>query len=274
MTLVQASDGHAAREVEPWSEDKLFYVERYMDIFTKGMTGKWANLVYADLFAGPGINVNKESGGESSGSGLLAVKAPFTKIFLSDSDPEVIESLKARTVDEDPRRVRVECLDCNEAPDRARRFLFPDGGGSSTLGLAFLDPFAYQMRFDAVRRLSAGVPLDLLVTFMTNFAKRFLYQPGFGQESDFERFMGTDEYLALRDEPTASITRSLLDIYERQLRGIGYRYADDDSKIRNTKQSTIYHLVFASKHERGADFFKKISQTEPTGQRRLRWPTD
>lgn len=269
MTLVEAADGHAARQVEAWSEDKLFYVERYMNIFTGGMKRKWANLVYADLFAGPGINIDADSGQESLGSALLAVKAPFAKVFLSDANPAVVEALKARTADQDPGRVRVECLDCNEAPDIARRFLFPDGGGSSTLGLAFLDPFAYQMRFDAVRSLSAGVPLDLLITFMTNFAKRFLDQAGFGQGSDFERFMGTNEYLALRDEPLASITRSLLDIYERQLHGIGYRYADDDSKIRNTRRSTIYHLVFASKHERGADFFKKISQTEPTGQRRL-----
>ena len=274
MTLVEASDGHAAREIEAWSEDKLFYVERYMDIFTKGMKRRWPNLVYADLFAGPGININKESGTESRGSALLAVDAPFTKIFLSDSDPQVIEALKARTAGQDPGRVRIECLDCNEAPSRAREFLFPGGPGGGTLGLALVDPFAYQISLDSVRRLSAGLPLDLLVTFMTNFAKRFLYQPGFGQGSDFERFMGTNEYLALRDEPPASITRSLLDIYARQLRGIGYGYADDDSKIRNTMRSTIYHLVFASKHERGADFFKKISQTEPTGQRRLRWSTD
>ena len=269
MTLVQALDGHAAREIEPWSEGKLFYVERYMDIFTKGMKRKWPNLVYADLFAGPGININKESGTESRGSALLAVDAPFTKIFLSDSDPHVIEALKARTADQDPGRVRIECLDCNEAPSRAREFLFPDGPGSGTLGLAFLDPFAYQISFDSVRRLSAGLPLDLIVTFMTTFAKRFLYQPGFGRGSDFERFMGTDEYLALRDDATASITRSLLDMYERELRGIGYLHADDDSRILNTKRSTIYHLVFASKHPRGADFFEKISRVEPTGQRRL-----
>ena len=77
---------------------KLFYVERYMDIFTKvrGMTGKWkSNLVYAgDLFAG-----RRES---TVQQGVLAVgvsrvretprggSAPFTKIFLSDSDPLMV----------------------------------------------------------------------------------------------------------------------------------------------------------------------------------------
>ncbi len=269
MTLVEASDGHAAHEVEPWSEDKLFYVERYIDIFTKGMKDRWTDLVYADLFAGPGININKDSGDESRGSALLAVKAPFAKVFLSDSDPAVVEALKARTADEDPGRVRVECLDCNEAPARAREFLFPRGPGGGTLGLAVLDPFGYQISFESVRRLSAEIPLDLIVTFMTNFAKRFLYQPGFGKGSDLERFMGTDEYLALRDEPTASITRALLDMYERQLKGINYSHVDDDSRILNTKRSTIYHLVFASKNPRGTDFFRKISRVEPTGQRRL-----
>ncbi|MDE2639306.1 MAG: three-Cys-motif partner protein TcmP [Chloroflexota bacterium] len=269
MTLVEAADGHAARQVEAWSEDKLFYVERYMNIFTGGMKRKWANLVYADLFAGPGINIDADSGQESLGSALLAVKAPFTKVFLSDADRDVVEALRARTADQDRERVRVECLDCNEAPARAREFLFPPGLGSGTLGLALLDPFAYQISFDSVRRLSADVPLDLIITFMTNFARRFLYEPGFGPGSDFERFMGTAEYRVWRDEPQQSVTRSLLDLYERQLRGIGYPHVDDDSRILNTKNSTMYHLVFASKDPRGADFFKKISQVEPTGQRRL-----
>ena len=269
MTLVEASDGHAAREVEPWSEDKLFYLDRYIDIFTSGMQQKWRNLVYADLFAGPGVNVNRESGKESLGSALLAVNAPFTKVFLSDADPDVVKALKARTADQDPGRVRVECLDCNEAPGRAREFLFPSGPRAGSLGLAFLDPFAYQIGFESVRRLTEGARLDLLVTFMTGFAKRFHDQAGFGKGSDFERFMGTDEYLGLGNEPSASLTRSLLDIYEDQLRRIGYLHVDDDSRIVNSRRATIYHVIFASRHPRGADFFKKISRREPTGQGRL-----
>ena len=37
----------------------------------------------------------------------------------------------------------------------------------------------------------------------------------------------------------------------------------------NSRESTIYHLVLASKHERATDLFRKISKITYTGQRRM-----
>ena len=54
---VSKDDGFPTREVGHWSERKLWFWNRYIEITTSSMVGhpKWpAGLVYVDLFAGPG----------------------------------------------------------------------------------------------------------------------------------------------------------------------------------------------------------------------------
>ncbi len=270
MTLVTASDGLPARVVHQWSDEKLFYVERYMDIFTTGMKRRWPRLVYADFFAGPGVCVEEQSGLESKGSPLRALGFDFSRIFLNDADPEAVRALRQRTAGDD--RVHVTQLDCNHAVETALTSLFPPGTERNTLGLAFIDPTAFQMRFESIRTLAAGGRFDLLITFMTNYPKRFISQPGFGPNSQFAAFMGNEAY-ALRLEGRKEVeTHELLQLYREQLRSLGYEYVDDITRIANTRGSTIYHSVFASRHKRGKDFFEKISQRNHSGQRRMPLP--
>lgn len=271
MTLVPANDGLPARVVHAWSDEKLFYLQHFMDIFTTGMKNRWERLVYADFFAGPGINVEEEGGEESLGSPLRALEFDqFSALFFNDADPTAVDALRDRTATQPPGRVLIKNLDCNDAVESARDFLFPPGSERTTLGLAFIDPTAYQMSFDSVRRLVRDVRLDLIVTFMTSYPRRFIGLPGFDEGSDFDRFMGTRDWLRLDTErPVFGFTRELLDIYEANLQTLGYLPPNDSARILNTRGATIYHLVFASKHPRGNDFFEKISQRDSGGQRKL-----
>jgi three-Cys-motif partner protein len=160
--------------------------------------------------------------------------------------------------------------DCNDAVGPARDFLFPQGSAGRTLGLAVIDPTAFQMRYDSIARLTAGLRVDLIIIVMTGFIRRFIGTPEF--ERALDQFFGTAEWrhlLAGKDEGERITYRKLLDLYERQLKKLGYRHVSDDARILNTKGSTIYHIVFASKHPRGKEFFDKISQRTYTGLRRL-----
>lgn len=271
MPLVTGSDGLPARTVHRWSDEKLYYVERYMEIFTTGMKNRWPLIVYADLFSGPGLNV-EPTGRESLGSPLRALRlGGFSRVFANDADPEAVRALRERTKGEHEDRLAITQADCNEAVRDARAFLFPAQSRSSTLGLAFIDPTAFQMRFDAMRELTSGVNLDLIITFMTSYPRRFLGRDAFGVGSDFDLFMGTRGWRALvgLNRNRRTFTRQLLDIYERQLGSLGYTYVDDDVRILNRNKSTVYHLVFASRHPRGKEFFARISQRSPGGDRRL-----
>lgn len=268
--LRRATDGYLARVVERWSHEKLFYIERYLDIFCTAMKTKWT-LVYGDLLAGPGICIDKELGEESFGSPLRAVnRGEIQRLFLNDADPRVATALGARTVSEPQGRVCVTSMDCNEAADAARAFLFPPYRSVGALGLVVIDPTAFQMRFDAVARLTKDVRLDLIIIFMSGYIRRFMRTPEFEQVLD--NFFGTSDWRELAGKRVAGerVTyRHLLDLYEKQLKSIGYVHVDDSQRMTNLQGSTIYHIIFASKHPRGSDFFKKISQRKFNGQRLL-----
>lgn len=269
MTFI-AKDGYIARELPEWSREKLFYIESYLDIFRAAMKGKWS-LVYADLLAGPGLCVDLSTGREQAGSPLLAVeRSEFRRLCFRDIDPRVTSALSARISEQPPGRVSIQTMDCNQAVDSLRQFLFPPGLASTTLGLAVIDPTGFQITFDSLSWLTDGVKMDLIIIFMTGFARRFLRTPEF--EGALDQFFGTTQWRGLSKgwEIGERVTyRRLLDLYKGQLQTLGYSYIIDDPRIANSRNSTIYHLVFASKHPRGADFFEKISRRKYNGQRKL-----
>src|SRR5207253_3206030 len=87
--LVEMDDGLPTRPVGPWTEQKLWFWNRYLEITTTAMVGhpNWkAGLAYVDLFAGPGVCVIEETGKRMPGSVLLASHAPkrFRMILASE----------------------------------------------------------------------------------------------------------------------------------------------------------------------------------------------
>ena len=272
MTLVPASDGLPAREVRSWNAEKLHYAEGYLNIFSTAMKDRWAYLAYADLLCGQGL-CKDEGGAETPGSPVLALKREsFARLFFNDADERAIEALRARMDREglaNGRAVETTSRDCNEAAEQARAFLFPAGHARDTLGLAFIDNQGFEMTLDGLRRLTRGVRMDLLITFMTSFPKRFITQRGFGPESNFAKFIGPVAYRRYVQGRSRIQTHELLRAYRERLRTIGYRYVDDKVSVRNTNNSTIYHLVFASRHSLGKNFFEKISRRTSTGQQRM-----
>ena len=236
------------------------------------MKDKWDDLVYADMLCGPGL-CKSEDGVETRGSPLLALKCePFTRFFFNDADDGAITALQARIERDDladDRAIETASRDCNDVVEDARAFLFPATRARSTLGLAFIDNQGFEMTLDAIRRLTRGVRMDLLITFMTSFPKRFINQRGFGPESNFARFIGPEAYSRYVQGRSRIQTHELLQAYRERLRSIGYNHVDDTVSVRNTNNSTIYHLVFASRHPLGKDFFRRISQRTSTGQQRM-----
>ena len=269
MTDLLAGDGLAAFPLQPWTRTKLFLIERYLDIFTVGMRRRW-RLVYADLFSGPGLCVDEATREERPGSALLAARREeFDALFLNDVSAAAITALRQRVGGGDTRKVRLTALDCNEAAVAAREHLFPPTSASGTLGLAVIDPTAFQISFDAIREMTADLRIDLIITFMTGYILRFIGEPSL--EGRLDRFFGTLEWRDLIPgiDRGRLTYRALLDLYEAQLRSIGYSVFDDRQQARNRAGASIYHMVFASKDPRGGDFWQKISQRDDVGRARL-----
>jgi len=154
--MVEKDDGLPARPAGPWTEQKLFFWNRYLDITTRAMVDKpqWkAGLAYVDLFAGPGVCVIEGTGKRIPGSVLIAAHAvkPFKTILASELDGKLAEALRQRLKKSPAANTsQVFTGDCNDVvaqiaeniPDRA-------------LTLAFIDPEALHVRFETIATLAS-----------------------------------------------------------------------------------------------------------------------
>jgi three-Cys-motif partner protein len=91
------SDGKIVRSSGIWAQDKLYYLERYLDIFSVGMRKKWpGKLHYVDLFAGPGRCLIRDTSEEIDGSPLIALKYGFAKYIFFEADEMCCKALTER----------------------------------------------------------------------------------------------------------------------------------------------------------------------------------
>ena len=100
LKQVEVNDGLPTREAGPWTFDKLWWWNRYIEITTVAMVGKphWSELVYVDLFAGPGICESRTEGTRIPGSPLIAALAPkeFGRLLLCEADDKLANACETR----------------------------------------------------------------------------------------------------------------------------------------------------------------------------------
>jgi len=275
--LVEKDDGLPTRnDVGDWTEEKLWFWNRYIDITTRAMVGhpKWpSGIVYVDLFSGPGICTCRDTGKRIPGSPLIAAHAPkpFFKIIVCEQDTALAEACEKRLFSSETESIcRVFHADCNkvvkeiasEIPDR-------------TLTLAFIDPTGLHAAFDTIRILAARGNVDLLVLFadghdIVRNVKQYFQQ---GNRSKLDLVMGPDSrwreaWEALPNRTSLATRRLFADLYTSQLaKHLGYQVFGE--KVMKAGNTPIYRLIYASKHERGLEFWDKITKKDPSGQKRL-----
>ncbi|OHB65895.1 MAG: hypothetical protein A2V70_10600 [Planctomycetes bacterium RBG_13_63_9] len=275
-TSVAMDDGLPTREVGHWTEDKLFFWNRYLDITTRAMVGHraWpAGLVYVDLFAGPGICTLRGSGKRIPGSALIAANAPkpFERILLCEKDPGFACACEQRVKTiVDPDRFQVFVGDCNDRVGRLSTEI-PD----QALTLAFIDPTGLHAHFETIRTLSQRGAVDLLILFADNHdivRNVNLYEEQ-GSESNLDQVLGPesnwrDDWQRLTNRSRENICQMFASAYKRQLESkLGYKEFGEETM--RCASRPLYRLIYASKHERGLDFWQKITKKDAGGQMRL-----
>jgi three-Cys-motif partner protein len=269
------ADELPARCVGSWSEDKLFYLNRYCDIFTTGMKNIWRNRIFIDLFCGPGRCIVRPQGDFGDGSPLVALRHTFTHYFFVDISSHCIQALQKRTSGTAamPGKVmKIITGDANNCIEDLVRQV--EALGPQTIGFAFVDPPGIQFDFETLRRLSKCTRMDLLINFPLgmNIKRQLKHQLQKGPEDEvnFDRYFGTNQWRDLCDVGPSMrvIGQRLLQLYEEQLRSLGYAYVGDEHAVKNRGVS-LYMLVFASKDPCGKKFWENVTKIEPSGQRKL-----
>ncbi|MDA1229808.1 MAG: three-Cys-motif partner protein TcmP [Planctomycetota bacterium] len=271
--LVADDDGLPTREAGPWTFEKLWWWNRYIEITTMAMVGKpqWPSVVYVDLFAGPGVCSTRRSGESFPGSALLAANAPkpFNKLIFCEEDPELAAACTARLQAHGAaHRSVVITGDCNL---RIREIV--DEIPSGALTVAFVDPTGLHAEFSTLQMLTVGRRVDLVILFadcmdiVRNIAV-------YAEQSDskLDRVLGPDsnwrvEWRNLGNQSPTNVARLFIQIFKQQLaRHLGYVFTADEV-LKNTKGDAIYRLVYASKSDRGLDFWNKITMKERNSNR-------
>lgn len=273
--LVADDDRLPVRDAGAWTEDKLYYWNRYVEITTTAMVDKpqWgAGLIYVDLFAGPGICKLRESGRRIPGSVLLAAHAPkpFKRIIACELDQELASACRTRLdLTYAAKRSEVLTGNCNELIDRVTA-LIPD----RALTLAFVDPEALHIHFSTLRRLTTGRRVDLLVLFADRMdIVRNVAFYACQSQSNLDTFLGPDtdwrsKWQNLPNQNARNVCDMFTNIYQEQLRKqLGYEFFSH-MPVRSAK-GPLYRLIYASKSQRGLDFLRKAESKDKGGQRKL-----
>jgi len=268
------SDGRIVRDSGLWVKDKLYYLGRYLQIMSVGMKNKWAGrLYYVDLFAGPGRCRIRDIEEEIDGSPLIALLGfDFAKYFLIEADKTCFDALDARVKEHAPEKYKLATIvhgDCNKEIDRIE---IPTSG----LGLAFIDPTGVSpLAFDTVQKLTTSRKIDLIINFHEGMGIRMnLHQYTKKEGSALDSFMGSDRWRQrFRKAPTSidHVCREIAAEYRENLGKLGYQvFEGDQIPIKSDQNMLLYYLLFASKHPKGSEFWRKIGEIDARGQRKLK----
>lgn len=271
---VEIDDGLEVRKAQTWTEDKLWWWNRYIDITTGAFVGrnKWPyELVYVDLFAGPGI-LEFESGERIPGSPLLAMHAakPLSKVLLCEKNRARASVCETRVQSvATTQSVQVFVGDCNEQIDAIAQQIPED-----SLTIAFVDPTGLHAHFKTIQTLASGRNVDLLilladwVDIIRNIETTYVNNPN----SKLDKFLGPDSnwrtrWSGLADHNAAKVSKLFASIYEDQLRKhLGYTvFADEVLRFR--QGAPLYRVLFASKHKLGLKFWRESTKNERAGPR-------
>lgn len=170
---------------QPWSVDKLEFLENYMPAFAKAckqVLDKGFDIHYVDGFAGSGINVI--NGAERAGSALLALAENFTKYHFVEEGSSNFAALTTR-VNSHPKKEAVQTLlkaDFNLAIDE---ILAKINRRSPTF--FFIDPTGLHINWETMQKIGAREKADLFILVSASTVARNAKQA----PDTITRFFGT-----------------------------------------------------------------------------------
>jgi three-Cys-motif partner protein len=277
MPELLAQDGLRARDNGPWGRQKLSYIDAFAPpalLATERKRSRW----YVDLFAGPGMNVERGSGAEFRGSPLRALflhaknrpdlhftDAVFVNYMRRDHDALLARVDRAYDLGGCviPRdRILVINADANDYLPELFRRIHPEA-----YVFAFADIEApRQWPWTSVRALreQGHRSVDLYTLFPLDMAIVRLCAYRESERRRLERrlteYFGTDEWKQFADLRTdaqsQALRNGLTELYLRQLKTL-WSHAEVKEDVKRTRRHALYKMLFASNH--------------PAGERLSRW---
>jgi three-Cys-motif partner protein len=289
---------HAGRSWGYWTQLKLAILNDYLPAFLRASSGRAAEFVYLDAFAGEGRGIDRLTGEEFNGSARIALETDvaggFTRLRYFEQANKAKELQDKLTTDYPGRDIRVYGGDCNTEIRKALADL-RDLRWAPTF--AFVDPDGMELAWQTLEHLAEHkrgyrpvasqkpeYKVELWLLFPTQGLIRTLaLDEAKFRTADAERatkLYGTDAWRAIYDQRVAGALgahearEEYVNLMRWRLsRDLGYAKTHP-FELKNTRGNTIYHMVFATDNEVGdkimSGLYAKAARLAPAMQREAR----
>lgn len=251
-------------EIGPWSELKLEIIRAYAAEYAKILSKQRTKFryVYIDAFAGAGEHMSRTTGERIAGSPQVAlgITPPFHEYYFIDIEDAKISRLLEIAK---PRpNVHVVGGDCNAI---LLRDVFPKMRYEDYVrALCLIDPYGLHLDWKVIADASARNTIEIFLNFplmditrnvlLTDVAK---IKPA--QAERLTRFWGDESWRStvyepdLFGHPLKGRTEPLITAFQERLRAVAkFEFVPEPLPMRNSTNSVVYYLFFASHNETGA----------------------
>ncbi|MCC5807227.1 MAG: three-Cys-motif partner protein TcmP [Opitutales bacterium] len=278
-----------------WSDKKLQALEAYLRAYTTALKNTPFRLVYIDAFAGAGsrpvprldtedysLFVDEDQTDENSeyrhGSPLIALKnqPPFHEFLFVERDADSIGKLKAEVAALPEAKGRSIEFIQGDANDRLLEITRSDW--RRRRAVAFLDPFALQVRWSTIEAIAKTQAIDMWLLFPAMAVNRMLPKSGeipVAWQNRLNLLFGHDDWKKIfyRDvvevdmfgslfpaSKTPDVFRNLSDYVTQRLSSVFTKAHESPLLLKNRTGSPLFLLCFASGNPNGAPIAIKIAQ--------------
>ena len=240
------------------------YLQRFAHI-----VGSWCNsITYVDCFSGP-WQAKSEALEDTSFSIALSQlrqarethraqgRSVKLRCFFVERDPSAHARLKefADKIDD----AEIETRNCELEEAVGDIVAFVKKGGASTFPFILIDPTGWTgFGMDTIAPLLQLRPGEVLINFMTEYIRRFVESSDPKIAESFDSMYGLDDVRS-RIQGLEGLDRedALIELYSRSImRTGGFRYVCCAVVIHREKERRQYHLIYGTRHWRGAEVFK------------------
>lgn len=271
-----------------WTEQKLEtfvdYVKAYLKILNRNKQKYNWETIYFDGFAGFGnavrpaddldllFNIENDQDRhlyKGSVTRILELQKPYLFdyyyfIDLDKSKVDIIEKFKSNVEHIKPNRIIARSEDCNGELKKLARAL----NSNKYAALVFLDPFGMQVRWESIATLK-DTRSDIWILIPSGVAiNRLITKNGLRNKDKLEAFFGLSEKDILsyfyKEKQVNTLfdwkteikkipdpVNKIAELYISQLKSIWKEVTPQPLVLKNSKNSPIFHLLFASNNSAG-----------------------
>ncbi len=267
-----------------WTREKLQVLRCYLNSYTTALKKQSFRLVYVDAFAGDGTwrpppgSLYASSGYDDfrelyKGSPRIALEIedkPFDSFIFIEKDPHRCETLKRLELESPKRGIEVHNGDANEYLPRICSNL-----RSNDRAVVFLDPFATEVSWTTVESIANTRKIDCWILFPQAAIARMMpvgREPTGPLADQLDRIFGGRAYWqdtyeqspqrSMFDEPRRERkagSDKIAELYRQRLESVFAKVAPYGRELKNSRNSTMFQLLFAASNPKGAKIAVRIA---------------